>query len=174
MSLKVSLKMGFKDTLAPLQSHWSGLPSREKNLLRLTLSLLLVLAIWLLSVAPALRTLRSAEAQASAQAAQLQQMQALQAQAQTLQNQPPLSFDEALRTLTATTQQTLSTSAQLGVAGDRASVTLKNASPDALAQWLTQARLNARSVPTEARLVRAEAPGGAGWSGVLVMSLPAR
>ena len=98
----------------------------------------------------------------------------MQAQAQTLQNQPPLSFDEALRTLTATTQQTLNTSAQLGVAGDRASVTLKNASPDALAQWLTQARLNARSVPTEARLVRADAPGGGSWSGVLVMSLPAR
>ena len=58
--------------------------------------------------------------------------------------------------------------------GERASVTLKNASPDALAEWLIQARLNARSVPLEARLVRNPAPGGITWSGVLMMALPPR
>ena len=60
------------------------------------------------------------------------------------------------------------------MAGERATVTLKDASADALAEWLAQARLNARSVPLEARLVRASTAGISTWSGVLVMSLPAR
>jgi general secretion pathway protein M len=127
-----------------------------------------------LSLKPALATWRSADAQARALDAQLQQVRAAQAQAQTLQKQPALDFDEAVRALTATTAQTLGASAQLNMVGERASVTLKNASPDALAEWLTQARLNARSVPLEARLVRSPAPGGVAWSGVLMMALPAR
>jgi len=166
--------MSLDTALAPLRTRWSRLPGREKNLVRLAGLLVLGLALWLLSVRPALTTLRSADAQASALGAQLQQMQALQAQAQALQKQPPLGFDEAVRALTAATQQTLGTSAQIGVAGDRASITLKDASPDALAQWLAQARLNARAVPVEARLARAGAPGSPTWSGVLVMGLPAR
>jgi general secretion pathway protein M len=40
--------------------------------------------------------------------------------------------------------------------------------PDALAQWLTQARLNARAVPAEAKL----AGNGAGsWDGIVVLNL---
>ena len=42
------------------------------------------------------------------------------------------------------------------------------------AQWLTQVRVNARSVPVEARLTRGAAPTGATWTGTLVMSLPPR
>ena len=45
------------------------------------------------------------------------------------------------------------------------------AAPDTLAQWLTQARVNARALPAEARLTR-NAAGQ--WDGTLVMSLPAR
>ena len=166
--------MSLMNAFEPLSARWIRLPGREKNLLRLALLLVLALLLWQFSVAPALLTLRSADAQAKALGAQLQQMQALQTQAQALQKQPALGFDEAVRALTAATQKTLGATAQLGVAGERASVTLKGASPDALADWLTQARLNARSVPMEARLVRAATPGSATWNGVLVMSLPAR
>ncbi len=157
----------------PLLAHWHRLPRRERNGLKLALLLVLALLLWTFSVAPALATLRSADAQAKALGSQLQQVQAMQAEAQALQTQPVLSFDEAVRALTATTQQTLGTSAQLRVAGERASVTLKDTSPDALAQWLVQARLNARSVPLEARLVRAST-GSVSWSGVLTMALPTR
>ena len=53
-------------------------------------------------------------------------------------------------------------------------VTLQATSADALAQWLAQVRLNARSTPVEARLTRIAAPAGVAWSGVLVMGLPER
>ena len=165
--------MSLSTRFEPLLAHWHRLPGRERNGLKLALLLVLALLLWTFSVAPALATLRSADAQAKALGAQLQQVQAMQAEAQALQTQPALSFDEAVRALTSTTQQTLGASAQLRVAGERASVTLKDASPDALAQWLVQARLNARSVPLEARLVRAST-GSVSWSGVLTMALPTR
>jgi len=166
--------MSLDTALQPLRTRWSRMPGREKNLVRLAALLVLGLALWLLSVGPSLRTLRTADAQSRTLDAQLQQMLALQAQAQALQQQPPLAFDDAVRALTAATQQTLGASAQMAMAGDRASITLKNASPDTLAQWLAQARVNARAVPLEARLTRAAAAGSPGWSGVLVMGLPAR
>ena len=166
--------MSLANALEPFRARWISLPGREKNLVRLATLLILGLLFWQFSVAPSLRTLRTADAQAKVLTAQLQQMQALQTQAQALQKQPALGFDESVRALTAATKQTLGPTAQLGVAGERATVTLKDASADALAEWLAQARLNARSVPLEARLVRASASGSATWSGVLVMGLPAR
>jgi general secretion pathway protein M len=170
--------MSLATAFEPLKARWTRLPGRQKNLTWLALTLVLATLLWQFSVAPALATLKTADAQSKALGAQLLQMQAMQNQAQTLQKQAPLGFDEAARALAAATKQTLGAAGQIGVAGERASVTVKGASADALGEWLAQARLNARSVPLEARLVRAAAtpgaPGGATWDGVLVMSLPAR
>jgi general secretion pathway protein M len=169
--------MSLPPSIQSLQARWAQLATREKSLLALAAGLVLASLLWQLSLAPALTTLRTADDQARALNAQLQQMQAMQTEARALQQQPTLGFDEALRALTLATEQTLGATARLNTAGDRTSVTLQGASADALAQWLAQARLNARSVPAEARLVRAVAPGapgGATWNGVLVMQLPAR
>lgn len=166
--------MSLPSALLPLGARWARIAPREQSLIRLAAGLLLATLLWLLILAPALTTLRSADAQARALDTQLQRMQALQAQADALQKQPPLGFDDALRALTSATKQSLGATGQLNVTGDRASVTLKAASADALAEWLTQARVNARSVPVEARLVRAEAAGAASWNGILIMGLPPR
>ena len=166
--------MSLASALEPLRTRWAGLPGREKNLFRLAALLLVAFVLWQFSLAPALATLRTADAQAKTLNAQMQQMQAMQVQAQAIEKQPALSVDEAVRALTAATKQTLGTTAQLAMAGDRASVTLKDATPEALAQWLVQARVNARSYLVEARLVRGTAPAGPVWSGVLVMGLPVR
>lgn len=166
--------MSLKNALQPLRERWTRLGAREKNLVRLAAVLVLGLLVWQFSLKPAIVTLRSADAQARVLDAQLQQMRLAQAQVQSLQAQPALDFDEARRALTATTQQTLGGAAQLNMVGDGASVTLKDASADALADWLTQARLNARAVPLEARLVRTSTPAGVTWSGTVMMGLPAR
>jgi general secretion pathway protein M len=52
--------------------------------------------------------------------------------------------------------------------GERASLTLKNANPQELALWLTQARVNARALPTDVKLNR----NGDTWDGTLVLNLP--
>jgi general secretion pathway protein M len=159
------------------QARWQALGSRERLGLGLAGVLVLAMLLWQLFIAAALTTLRSADAQMRTLDDQLQHMQVLANQAKTLQSQPALGFDEALRALTLATQQTLGNTANLTVSADQARVTLKDASADNLARWLAQARLNARSLPLEARLSKsaaANATTGAVWSGVLVMALPKR
>lgn len=160
--------------LGPLQARWRRLATREKTFLASALALGVLALLWLLVLSPSLQTLRTSTAQATALDAQLQHMQALQNQASALQRQAPLGYDEALRALNLATKQTLAATAQVNVVGDRANVNLQAANADALAQWLAQVRLNARSVPIEARLTRNTTPAGATWTGSMVMSLPAR
>ena len=61
--------------------------------------------------------------------------------------------------------------ARMTVAGERVTLTLTATPADALATWLTQARVNARALPSEARLNRG--PSG-GWDGTIVVTLPGR
>lgn len=167
----------FSQTLQPLQAQWTRLAPRERRSVAIAAALVLVALVWWLAFAPALNTLRSAEAQHRTLDAQLQTMLRLQTEAQTLQSQPKMGFEEALRALEASVRQRLGTTGELQVVGDRATVNLKAASADALARWLAQARVNARSLPTEVRLVRtpgAVPASGPTWDGSLVMSLPSR
>ena len=167
-----------------LATRWAQLAGRERRMVLMAVTLIATATLWWLGLAPALGSLRSADARHRQMDAQLQQMQTLQAQAKTLLAQPKLSYEEALRALEASVKQGLGPAARLQVAGERATVTLKGVSADALAQWLTQARVNARAAPSEAHLVRsagvsgAAAPsaatGAANWDGTLVMSLPPR
>ncbi|MBX3585031.1 MAG: type II secretion system protein GspM [Ramlibacter sp.] len=154
-----------------LRARWATLAEREKTMLLLAAAVVGLALFWWVGVAPALATLRAAPAQHRDLDRQLQQMRALQAQAQALQSQPQQGHDEALRALELTIRQRLGSTARYTIAGDRVTVTLTAAPPEALAQWLTQARVNARALPTEARLTR----NAAGlWDGSLVLSLPAR
>lgn len=160
--------------LSPLQTRWEQLAARERNMLLATLAIVLIALLWQLVLAPSIKTLRTAPAQAQLLDAQLQRMQSMQTQARALQAQASLGHDDAVRALNLATKQTLGTTAQISFQGERANVTLQAAGADALAQWLAQARLNARSTPVEARLSRIATPAGVTWSGVLVMGLPAR
>jgi general secretion pathway protein M len=160
---------------AALKERWAKLSAQERTGITIAALLVGVLTVWLGFIGPSLQTWRTADAKTRALNSQLQQMQSLQAQARQLQAQaqPGLAQADALLTLKQTTQQVLGMSAQIHVVNDRATVTLKDATPEALAQWLAQARLNARSVPLEARLNRAASAEPPRWNGTLTMSLPA-
>jgi len=154
-----------------LRARWDNLAPREKALVGGAAALVAVVLVWLIAVAPALGTLRTAEDQHRAADAQLQRMRGLQAQAQALQAQPKQNHEEALRQLELSVRQRLGTSARMVIAGDRVTLTLAGTAADALAQWLAQARVNARALPGEARLYR----NSAGlWEGTLVLTLPPR
>ncbi|MDO9195422.1 type II secretion system protein GspM [Rhodoferax sp.] len=151
-----------------LQARWNGISRREQHLMLAALALMLAALLWWVGLAPALATLRAAESQHLSLDAQLQQVQRLQQQVKTLQAQPRMAPDDARRVLEASVKQQFGATAQMAVAGERVTVTLKGASADALAQWLAQARLNARVAPSEARLTRS---GAGTWDGTLVLSL---
>ena len=150
-----------------LTERWQSLARRERQWLLGAAVLVLAALVWWLAISPALLTLRSAASQRLLLDAQLLQMQSLQAQAKALQAQPRIAADEARRLLDASVKS-FGATAQLQIAGERATVTFKGASADALAQWLLQIRLNVRAVPSEARLLR----GASGsWDGTVTLNL---
>jgi general secretion pathway protein M len=185
-----------------LAQRWANLATREKTMVAGAGLVVGLALLWWVALAPALQTLRAADAQHAQMDAQLQSMRLLAAEATTLRGQRILSYEESLRNLENSVKQTFGAAATLSVSDARASLTLKGVSADALAQWLSQARINARVVPSEARLQRTTAgagvsagaaaapssaarsaagtsasspnPGPALWDGVLVLALPAR
>lgn len=154
-----------------VRERWAALAPREQMLVLAAGALVVFAVLWWVALAPALGTLRQAESQHRTLDAQLQQMLRLQAQAQAMQAQPRQNPDEALRQLELAIRQQLGTAARYSIAGDRVTLTLTAAPPTALAQWLSQVRVNARAIPGEAKLTRTAA--GA-WDGTLVLTLPPR
>lgn len=171
-----------------LRARWAALAMRERRLVAAAVTLVALALLWWIALAPALRTLATAPAEHAQLDAQLQQMATLQSRAKMLQSQPRLSRDDAMRALETSLRQGLGSNAQLTTAGgDGATVTLRAAPADAVAQWLAQARGNAHAVPREAHLTLspgapATSPAAGGkdappaqlrWEGTFVMALPA-
>ena len=157
--------------LQAITGRWELLAAREKLLVGAAAGLVALALVWWVAFAPAIGVLRNADAAHRALDAQRQHMQRLQAQAQAMQAQPKQSHDEALRLLEVAIRQQLGVTARYTIAGERVTVTLAGTPSEALAQWLAQARVNARALPGEAKLQR----NAAGlWDGTLVLSLPPR
>jgi general secretion pathway protein M len=160
-----------------LQTRWAALGAREQRLVIIASVLVCAALLWWVALAPALQTVRLAPAQHAQMDSQLQTMRAMAAEATALRAQRSLSYEESLRNLESSVKQTLGSSATLSVSDTRASLTLKGVNANALAQWLSQARVNARVVPSEARLQRSQAStptNNATWDGTLVLALPSR
>lgn len=154
-----------------IRQRWEALAPREQLWIAAAGAAVAAVLVWLVAVAPALATLRTAEQQQRALDGQLQQMRMLQAQARALQAQPKQNREEAVRLLELSVRDRLGTTGRTLIAGDRVTVTLTGAAPDALAQWLSQARVNARALPSEARLNRNT---NGLWDGTVVLTLPPR
>ncbi len=184
-----------------LAARWASMADGERRWLTFGAVVVALAVLWWVALAPALAILRAAPARHAGLDQQLQRMQVLQSQAQGLQNQPKLRFDEALAALDASVKQRLGAAATVAVVGERVTVTLKGVPADALAQWLVQVRVNARATLSDARLAVSDArasrgdgrpvPGpsggavvgatsavspsvGATWDGSVVLVLPPR
>jgi general secretion pathway protein M len=142
------------------QAWWPELAPREQRMVIVAGALVAAALVWWVALAPALRTLATAPAAHAELDAQLQQMAALQIQAKALQSQPRANREDALRALETSVRQGLGPNAQIQVAGAGAGegvlVTLRATPADGLAQWLAQARGNARAVPREVHLTRTQ------------------
>ena len=159
--------------LHDVRAQWQGLPPRQRWMLAGSLGILLAtLLVWRV-LAPALTTLRTAPVQHQVLDAQLLAMRQQRAQAlamrEAMQALPPLGREEAQRALEATVRQHLGEAARLTVSAEGATLTLSGVSGQALSQWLTQARIEARTLPTEARLDR-QANGL--WQGQMTLAIP--
>ncbi len=150
----------WRSQLAPLQQRWLALSARERSLARLAAAAVAILLIWAIGLAPALHTLHDVQQRRGPLEAQQQRMLTLKAEAERLKSQPVIAGggEDAARALSQSVQGRLGDTAQLAVAGERATLTLRATPAAALAAWLAEARVNARALPLEARLTRAAAP----------------
>lgn len=155
---------------ATWQARWRSAAPREQRLLKLSAAVVGLAVVWWVALAPALKMLKTADQQRGVLESEWLHMQGLQVQAKALQSKPTLAGADARRLL-ETSVVPLGAAVQLASAGEQVRVTVKGLSPDALAQWLTTARQNARAVPSEAKLTRN--PAGT-WDGFLMLSLNAR
>ena len=153
--------------IASAQTRWAQVSPREQRLVRGALALLALVLVWFVALRPALATLRSVQSQGPQLRAQLQDMLQLQAQAQVLQALPAAQTHDS-KSLLEAALATLGATAQMSLTGDRATITLEGSSADALAQWLTQARLNARARPLELHLTQSQGL----WKGRIVLQMP--
>lgn len=157
---------------APLSAALDRLSPRERKAVLIAGWVVGLGLLWWLAVAPALTTLREAPERHARLDTQLNQMRQMAATASALRSGTDAQLpgrEAVLRALEESTAA-LGTTGQLSVLGDRATATLRGTAPTALAQWLAQARINARLLPLETRLTRDAATGG--WSGTVVLAGP--
>jgi general secretion pathway protein M len=150
-----------------LRARWAKLGAREQGLVGTAAALIGAFVLWSVAVQPALRTLREAPALIATRDAQLQQMQRLAAESKELRGAPRVTPTQAMASLRAATES-LGANGKLVVAGDRATLTLNNATGDQVRRWLVDARMTSRVRTVEASLNRA----GANFSGIVVVALP--
>ena len=169
-SAVIGSRQGFSQIAS---SRWQALAAREKTLVSAAAVVVACALLWWVGVAPALQVLKTAKTQSLLLNAQLQQMQSLQLQAKALQALPKIKSVDSARALEALARQRFGAATQLSVVGGQATLTLTGASPDALAQFLSQARSTANATASQARL-RRSANNLQAWDGTLVLLLPAQ
>jgi general secretion pathway protein M len=145
---------------------WRARAPRERIALAVAASMLIVLVVWLLLVAPALATLRSAPQQLEALETQLLQMRGMAAEVRELRNTTPVAAAQAGLAIKAAAERH-GDKVRLTLQADRALVTLINISPEQLRALLVEVRSAARARPVEAQLTR----GAGGYSGTLVFNV---
>ena len=165
--MNANMQTTVRAAIASAQTRWAQVSPREQRLVRGALTLLALVLVWFVALRPALATLRSVQSQGPQVRAQLQDMLQLQAQAQALQALPAAQTQDSKNLLEAALP-TLGATAQMSLTSDRATITLEGSSADALAQWLSQARLNALARPLELHLTQSQGL----WKGRIVLQMP--
>lgn len=151
---------------APARLQWQQMAPRERLAVQFGLGAVAVLLVWLILLAPALRTLQQAPAKRAQLEAQLQEMQAMALEARELRALAPVPAAQARAALQAASDH-LGNNARLVVTGERATLSLSGISPEALQAWLVEVRSAARARPVEAQLQR----GPKGFNGSIVLAL---
>ncbi|MES2280970.1 MAG: type II secretion system protein GspM [Pseudomonadota bacterium] len=165
-----------------LGTWWQSRSSNEKALVSVTVLLVILLLFWRVLIGPALSTVLNAKAKHAALDVQIQQMKELQNQARVIQLKPKLGPEQTKLVLESLTQQHFGSDGQVRATGDQVAVVFRNATGEAIAQWLLQARLKANALPGEAHLNRNaplsipansvnNAAQSATWDGAFLMNL---
>lgn len=150
-----------------LAQRWQGLNERERSLVLLAASAVAVLLVWQLALKPIWTAWRDLPAKTRQVEGELLQLQLLASDAKDLKGQPTISPAQAQDAIKAATER-LGAHGKLAIVGDRATLTLTEASPAEWRTWLAEVRASARARPVSAQIQR----GANGLQGQVVVSLP--
>ncbi len=164
--MKAGLPPALQQRLQPLRTAWAAVDTRERRLVLLALWVLGLFVLWSVALQPALRTLRDAPARLDALDRDLQTMQTMAADVAELRATPPLPRAQASAALRAASER-LGDKGRLAEQGERAVLTLTNASTEQLRAWLLEVRSAARARPVDVNLTHGEQ----GLSGTVVLAL---
>ena len=142
------------------------MPPRERLGLTLAGVAIGIALVWMIAIAPALRTLRETPPQLDALDIQLQSMQRMATEARDLRGAAPVPTSQAMQSLRSATDR-LGDKGKLTVQGDQATLTLNGVNGEVLRGWLTEARSGARARPVQAQLTR----GPQGYAGTVIVSV---
>jgi general secretion pathway protein M len=150
------------------RSAWARLGSRERRMVTWVGALVAALLLWTVAIRPALTVTQETSRRLPQLDAQLTEMQRLAAESRELRGVPRLQPAQASAALKSSTDA-LGAAGKLTLAGERATLTLTNATGEQVQRWLVDARSAARARTIEAKLTRV----AAGYSGTIVVALPA-
>ena len=151
--------------LSNLQNRWQTLAERDRRAMTLAAVLLGLFLFWSLAIQPARRTLEKAPVELARLETQLQSMNRMAQESRELRDVSPVPTTQALASLQAASDR-LGKQGRISIQGDRATLTLTNANPEALKDWLGEVRSAARARPLEAQLNRT----GNGYSGTILLA----
>lgn len=147
----------WRQALANLSQAWNHRNPRERTLLTLGSALVALAALWSLGLSPAIQTWREAPDRQAQLDGQSQNMLQLIAQVQELKKTKPITRSDAVQWLEKSVAE-LGPNAKISVQGDRATLSLVAATPEALSKWIGMARELAMSLPVQAQLKQAASP----------------
>ena len=161
-----------------MMSQWrnliQSLPEKDRKLIQYLALALVFSLLWFWNIAPALKTYQEAPNQLAQLERQTENLKALQAQALALQKAPRVKVQNVGAVLQQSSTEILGNSAKLNLEASRATLTLNNVSPEALAQFLAVARAQAQAMPIEAKLQKNKTGTVEVWRGTLILSLPSQ
>jgi len=147
----------WQQALAGLSLAWEQRNPREKLLLITGSALVVLAALWGVGLSPAIQTWREAPVRQAQLDAQSQKMLQLTAQVQGLKNTKTITRSDAVQWLEKSLAE-LGPDAKISVEGDRATLRLVAATPQALSNWIGMARELAMSLPVQAQLKQTALP----------------
>lgn len=160
--------LGLAGWSEPLRQRWQALAPRERRGVALAVALVALALLWSVGVAPAWRTLREAPRRLDALDLQWQQMQRQAEEVKALRGAAPVPPAQATAALRAATER-LGDAGRLTLQGERAVLTLTDASGEQLRSWLLEVRSGARARPVEVNLTR----GAQGYGGTVIVAFGA-
>lgn len=187
MNARHSPPSSWRAAQAQLSAKWQSLQKRERTLVAIATSVVLLAVVWLVAIAPAWRVYTSYASSSQALERQVQQMQAMRQYA--LQMQAELASSTAggaasptamAKAIETSAQRLLDTKTPIPLVGDRVTVRFQNVAAPQLLQWLQQVRESTRAQAAQVQLSRSASGGtpaaGAAnialWSGQVVLALP--